>query len=398
VRDPAQIGRYRILEVLETLRSGRVYRARDDTRHRDVALKVLSPLLAAEPGNVALFWAEGAVLSRLRHPNVIALEDLGAHDGLSYMALELLPGIDLGLAVRNGMTLARALAVVRQGLAGLAHVHEQGVVHRNIKPAKLLIPTHGSVRIIDFAVATTDAEIPSSVAGTPFYMSPEQIRADVVDGRTDLFAVGCVLYELATGSRPFKGDTLMDLLYNVLSTAPDLGRLPNGPAWRPFAAVVRRALEHSPSRRYPDAHAMSRDLVEAVSALGAEAERRPALRPPATVSPRPGDPRRPPAEISADPAPPARLSRSETSITSPGPRARAGASARPAPHAAASVHPIAARPARARTAGPPPRQINLLPPAPERVAGASSVGTWTVCLTLGLLLLLWILSRVVGTP
>jgi serine/threonine-protein kinase len=393
VRDPAQIGRYRILEVLETLRSGRVYRARDDTRHRDVALKVLSPLLAAEPGNVALFWAEGAVLSRLRHPNVIALEDLGAHDGLSYMALELLRGIDLGQAVRNGITLARALGVVLQGLAGLAHVHERGVVHRNIKPSKLLIPNHGSVRIVDFAVATTDAEIPSSVAGTPYYMSPEQIRADVVDGRSDLFAVGCVLYELATGSRPFQGGTLMDLLYNVLSTLPDLGRLPNGPAWRPFAAVVRRALDKSPSRRYPDAYAMSRDLVEAVSALGAEAGRRPALRPPATVPPRPasGDAPAPAPDLPPAPAPPAARSPSQPTIAPGGPRPRTPGPSRPRPPAAA-LRPAGPRPV-ARNGAVPRVEAGIRRRVPRWKPGFRwPFGEWTFWLA-GWLLVLWAILR-----
>src|SRR5262249_40651162 len=250
---------------------GVVYRGRDETLERDVALKVMA-LDAADTEARARFQKEGIAAARLQHPNIVTIYELGEHEGQPFMALELLEGTDLQRAIEAGLrpdpkaTLPRIIQV----LAGLAHAHENGIVHRDVKPSNVFLPWGRPAKIMDFGVArltgtTTTAGL---VVGTPNYMSPEQPRGGELDGRSDLFSVGLILYALVTGEKAFKGDTVVSLLFKIVHEEPDLGLIPYGPGWDRLRRVITRAVAKSPSERFPDASSMAAELIQAWQDLG----------------------------------------------------------------------------------------------------------------------------------
>jgi serine/threonine-protein kinase len=247
------------------------------------------------------------------------------------MVLELLEGVDLQRAIDAGIRPdpRATLPVVLQLLAGLGHAHEHGIVHRDVKPSNVFLPFGRPAKIMDFGVArlaglgTTTAGV---VVGTPNYMSPEQVSAGELDGRSDLFSAGLILYELVTGEKAFKGDSVVALMYKILHEAPDLALIPEGGRWERLRAVIRRALAREAAERYPDARAMSTDLAAALADLGgtldwsAPADQallvRPKPRPPGAS--RPGSSGAPPAGGRSGPgATPAPLAAARRSILAP---------------------------------------------------------------------------------
>jgi eukaryotic-like serine/threonine-protein kinase len=269
---PARIGRYQVLAELGQGAMGTVYRARDEGLDRDVAVKVMSKGLADADGR-ARFLREARAAARLQHPNIVVIYELGEHEGAPFMVLELLEGIDLQRAIDGGIRPdpRATLPVVLQLLAGLGHAHEHGIVHRDVKPSNVFLPRGRPAKIMDFGVArllglgTTTTGV---VVGTPNYMSPEQVAAGEIDGRSDLFSAGLILYELVTGEKAFRADSLVSLMYKILHEAPDLGLIPAGREWGRLRAVLERALSREASGRYPDARAMSVDLGLALADLG----------------------------------------------------------------------------------------------------------------------------------
>jgi serine/threonine-protein kinase len=317
---PERIGRYLVLELLGQGAMGTVYRGRDLTLDRDVALKVMSAK-GADADARARFAREARAAARLQHPNIITIYELGEHAAGPFMALELLEGLDLQRAIESGIKPdpRLTLPVVLQVLAGLAHAHDAGIVHRDIKPSNVFLPRDRPAKVMDFGVArlaggTTTGGL---VVGTPNYMSPEQVRAAPdLDGRSDLFSVGLILYELVTGEKAYAADTLIAVLYKIANEDPDLGLIPRDPAWKRLREVLGRALAKSPGERYPDASTMADDVARALRDLGgtpdprAPADQilrfRQAPRPAAVgAAPAPPRPPTPPAEPPSPP-PPAR--------------------------------------------------------------------------------------------
>jgi serine/threonine-protein kinase len=250
---------------------GTVYRARDASLERDVALKVMA-LGGADADARARFLREARAAARLQHPNIVTIYELGEHEGSPYMALELLEGIDLQRAIEDGIRPDPkvTLPIVLQVLAGLGHAHENGIVHRDVKPSNIFLPRNRPAKIMDFGVARLagGATTAGLVVGTPHYMSPEQVKAGAVDGRSDLFSVGLILYELVTGEKAYQGDTIVTLLYKIVHEQPNLDHIPKGPQWERLHRVLVRAAEKNPDERYPDAAAMASELTDALVDLG----------------------------------------------------------------------------------------------------------------------------------
>jgi eukaryotic-like serine/threonine-protein kinase len=268
---PARIGRYQIVEILGKGAMGTVYRGRDESLERDVAVKVMS--LGQEDDDArARFLREGKAAARLQHPNIVTIYELGDHEGQPFMALELLEGMDLQRAITEGMRPDPkfTLPIVLHLLAGLGHAHEHGIVHRDVKPSNLFLPRGRPAKIMDFGVARLAGGQTATgmVIGTPNYMSPEQVRAGKIDGRSDLFSAGLILYELVTGEKTYNADSAVSLLFKIVHEEPDFEAIPKGPSWERLNGVLRRSLAKDPDNRYANAHAMAADLEQAIVDLG----------------------------------------------------------------------------------------------------------------------------------
>jgi Tol biopolymer transport system component len=248
---------------------GEVYRARDPRLGRDVALKVLPPDAAADPERLERFRHEARAVAALSHPHILAIHDVGSDDGVDYVVFELLEGQTLRRRLESGPLPARKVVDYGvQACRGLAAAHEHGVVHRDLKPENLFLAADGQVKILDFGLARqagpagddelTRAETRTAVTeagrvmGTAGYMSPEQAQGQRADARSDIFALGAVLYEMLSGRRAFAGATPMDTLAAVLRSDPpeiEADGVPPG-----LERVVRRCLEKDPGERFQSAH------------------------------------------------------------------------------------------------------------------------------------------------
>jgi serine/threonine protein kinase/tetratricopeptide (TPR) repeat protein len=263
-----RVGKYEIKRKIGKGAMGQVYLAHDTVLDRDVALKVMAAQIADDPELKARFEREARAVAKMTHPNVVTVFDLGTHtDGSPYIAMELLKGLDLQKTVRQPppMTLERKVAIIVQVLTGLAHAHQQGIVHRDIKPANIFIVSDelGSVKIMDFGVARLqDSQMTGTgnVVGTADYMSPEQVKGDKVDGRSDLFSVGCLLFELITGRRPFHSDNLMAIFYKITHEGANFAIFPKGPEFAALEPIVRKALDRGIDERYQSAQEFAVDL------------------------------------------------------------------------------------------------------------------------------------------
>jgi len=265
---PSWVGRtirnYDILALVGAGGMGEVYRARDRSLGRDVALKLLPRELSRDPGRVRRLEREARILASFNHANIATLHGLEEQDGQRFLVMELVPGQTLAERLRSSaLPIAEALNVCRQIAEGLEAAHESGVVHRDLKPANVKVTPDGRVKLLDFGLGKALGASPSGVEptaiageatsegmvlGTPAYMSPEQARGQPVDRRTDIWAFGCCLYECLTGSSPFKGDTVTDTLAAVLDKDPDWSGLGDNvpPA---IARVLRRCLTKDVRRR-----------------------------------------------------------------------------------------------------------------------------------------------------
>ncbi len=235
-----------------------VYLAHDTVLERDVALKVMVAQIADDPELKTRFEREARAVAKMTHPNVVTVFDLGNHvDGSPYIAMELLKGQDLQKAMRQPppMTLERKVTIIVQVLAGLAHAHQAGIVHRDIKPANIFINQDGTVKIMDFGVARlTSASMTGTgnIVGTADYMSPEQVKGSRVDGRSDVFSVGCMLYELLTGRRPFHSENLMAIFYKITHEEPNFDLVPAGPEYDALLPILQKALDKDLDRALRD--------------------------------------------------------------------------------------------------------------------------------------------------
>jgi tRNA A-37 threonylcarbamoyl transferase component Bud32 len=271
--EPEHVGRYRIERVLGRGAMGIVYKAHDPEIDRLVAIKLVrADLLDGEERESYLvrFRREAQTAGRCIHPNIVAIYDFAMHEDHPFLVMEYVAGESLAQALRRGVRFGPAAAcqIVLQVLEALACAHALGVVHRDVKPANILLVDGGRVKVTDFGVARFgDAMLTLGgvVVGTPSYMAPEQCRGEEVDHRSDLFSAGIVLFELLTGEKPFPGRTFTVIVKQLLEDeAPDLkGRVPD-----PLAAAVRRALAKAPQDRFPSAAAMAAALRQGMAAAG----------------------------------------------------------------------------------------------------------------------------------
>ena len=271
--------RYRIVERIGDGAMGAVYRGERVKLGRSVAIKFLLEEYAATPDGLRRFEVEARAMSRLAHPNCVAVTDFGVDDGTPYLVMEFAPGRSLRQILRDEQRLApaRAIAIVRQVLAGLVHAHGQGIVHRDIKPENILLASvegHGEhVRILDFGLAKLrdDAVFTSGMAlGTPGYMSPEQTLGRPVDARADVYATGILLHELIAGLKPFLSDDPHAVMRMHRDATPTPLRQAGGAVSAELEAAVLRALAKAPADRFASASAFLdalRGVPEAASML-----------------------------------------------------------------------------------------------------------------------------------
>jgi serine/threonine protein kinase len=267
-----RIGKYEIRGLLGKGSMGVVYHAFDPSLEREVALKVMLPQIAEDPDQKQRFEREARAVARLAHPNVVTLFDLGYHtDGAPYIVMELLKGNDLFHITGQSppVPLVQKVTIVVQVLRGLGQAHKLGIVHRDVKPANVFITDDGTAKIMDFGVARLASSLATgagAIVGTAAYMSPEQVRGDAVDGRSDIFSVGSVLCELLSGRRPFHEETPVATLYSIAQKEPSLD-LPPGAEYERFIPVLKRALAKDREERFATcaefADTLSRCLDEA---------------------------------------------------------------------------------------------------------------------------------------
>src|SRR5262245_36855432 len=304
--DPPMIGRYRIVRRLGQGGFGRVYLARDDDLDRYVAIKVTGPGRVSGPDDVEEYLREARALAQLDHPRIVPVHDVGrTEDGLCYVVSRHVEGSDLAERTRQGRwsfrESAELVAVVAEALH---HAHIRGLVHRDIKPANILIDTQGQPWVADFGLALRDHDCgqESKLVGTPAYMSPEQARGEGhrVDGRSDIFSLGIVFYELLTGRRPFRGDTHAQVLEQILRTEEQPLRQIDDTIPRELERICTKMLAKRASERYSTARDLADDLrhfLQAGAASGLPATAPGAVaRPPGSIpeaTPVPGGPARP---------------------------------------------------------------------------------------------------------
>jgi hypothetical protein len=311
----SRLGRFVILRQLGAGAMGEVYLADDPRIERRLAIKTVRVAGDVELGARLVYEAKAA--GRLVHPHVVTLFDAGEVDGVFFLAFEYVEGRDLESRLRQGPwpTLGQIVGIGRQTASGLGAAHRRGIVHRDIKPSNLLLAEDGNLKISDFGIAKlTDGRTAltrsGAFIGTPGYLSPEQVRGDPLDGRSDLFSLGVVLYELLARRRPFQGESLTTLIYQILGHDPEpLSALQPGLPPRLVAAVMR-LLAKERQVRWDDAEALDGELAAIERDLARADEEGTVLLPAAASGPEDSSPRSPalaapPPAVTADPTAPA---------------------------------------------------------------------------------------------
>ena len=272
--NPAQIGNYRVVGRIGQGAMGVVYKAHDDALGRFVAIKTISANLLSDEQYRKRFQREARSAAQLNHPNIVTVFEFAETGGQTYLVMELLLGTDLrDLIARRALRgLDRRLAIVEQILDGLAFAHAKGVVHRDLKPANIQVLPDGTAKLLDFGLArlgVSEMTRTGTVMGTPNYMSPEQIRAEPLDGRSDLFSVGAILYELLASCKAFDAENMHATLFEVLEREPvPLARaVPGLPS--ELVALVEKALAKAPEQRYASAGEMGESVRRVRQSLAA---------------------------------------------------------------------------------------------------------------------------------
>jgi len=274
-----ELGHYRIVEKIGAGGMGEVYRAQDKHLGRDVAVKVLPPGTLSDESARKRFREEALILSKLNHPNIATIHDFDTQAGADFLVMEYVPGVTLSERLATGPLPEREVACLGGQLAeGLAAAHERGVIHRDLKPGNLRLTSDGRLKILDFGLAklvqpvSGDARTQSlsetrALAGTLPYMAPEQLKGERVDARSDLWAVGIALYEMATGRHPFEGKTSTAVTDQILhAPAPALQELQPRLSSR-LADIILKCLEKDAENRYQSAKELQVDLRRLTSLM-----------------------------------------------------------------------------------------------------------------------------------
>lgn len=263
------LGRYEILEELGRGAMGIVYKGRDPKLDRLTAIKTIRFTDDFDEDQAAKireqFYREAEVVAKLSHPNIVTIYDVGEDLDLSYLAMEYLEGESLeGYARREQlMPIRQTIDVTAQVCDALGYAHSHGIVHRDIKPANIMILKNGQVKVTDFGIARATASSKTRtgvIKGTPYYMSPEQISGMKVDGRSDIFSLGIVFYQLLTGELPFGGENLAAIMYQITTVEPEPPTKHNPKIYKAAVAILNRALEKSLESRYQSAKQMGDHL------------------------------------------------------------------------------------------------------------------------------------------
>ena len=270
-RPGPRIGRYLVTGRIGRGGMGMVYRGLDAALEREVAVKTLVAEGSFDPESRRRFEVEAKAAARLQHPNIVTVHELGEDRGILFIAMEMLPGADLDSLLKSGerLPLAEKLDIVAQVCRGLAFAHERGIVHRDIKPSNVRLLDDGTAKIMDFGIAKLGSSHhitkTGMMVGTVHYMSPEQVRGRSLDGQSDVFSAGVILYELLAGARPFRGDDVTEILYKIVNeepATPDLAAL--GDLAPRLHEILARALAKDPAARHPGAGALAEDLTALV--------------------------------------------------------------------------------------------------------------------------------------
>jgi tRNA A-37 threonylcarbamoyl transferase component Bud32 len=252
-----RIGRYEILEEIAAGGFATVYRARDTELGRVVALKVLHPHMARDPQYVERFLREARMAASISHSNVVTIHEVGREGNSHFIAMEYLPSSLEDRLRRGRMPVPEALGIARQVALALQAAHQQGVVHRDLKPQNIMFTQDGTIRVTDFGIARA-AELSTMTAsgmvlGTPSYMSPEQAQGQRVDARSDIYPLGCVLYQMLTGTLPFQSSTTWEVIRQHIEAAPRQLRQLRADVPAAVEQLASRCLEKDPNRRYQTA-------------------------------------------------------------------------------------------------------------------------------------------------
>ena len=273
-----KLNKYDIVDQISAGGMGAVYLAEDTSLHRQVAIKVLSPELADDPDRFQRFQWEARVLARLSHPNIVTIFSVEEAQGLHFLTMELVDGQTLGhLIPQNGLPLRRLFEIAIPLADALSAAHQQGIIHRDLKPGNIMVRQDGRVKVLDFGLAKQRQDLDAAalglqgqqpetqdgqLMGTVPYMSPEQIQGEAIDHRTDIFSLGIILFEMATGSRPFQGKNWGDLASAILRDRPPSVTAVQSNLPRHLGRIIRHCLEKDPNRRFQTALDLRNELEE----------------------------------------------------------------------------------------------------------------------------------------
>lgn len=265
-----RLGDYEILDIVQSSRKEVVYRVRNNVVNRIEAMKVLPDSLERDNDARERFFREIKVLARLVHPNIVLFHNAAEIDGKLVMTTELLEGVTLADRMEvTRLPFEQACAIVQQVLAGLGHAHTQGVVHREVTPDNIWLLQSGAVKLGGFSLAKGKGDMnltqEGTSLGTVHYMAPEQVKGtSSIDFRADLYAAGCVLYELLTGKKPFEAKSQFDVMLAHVQRDPTPAAVVNPSIPAALQVVLETAMQKDPAKRYPSAYAMAAAIEEAI--------------------------------------------------------------------------------------------------------------------------------------
>jgi serine/threonine-protein kinase len=286
--EPRTLGRYELLAELGKGAMGVVYRANDPLLDRQVAIKTVS--MSLDPQEMAeyegRFYQEAKAAGSLNHPNIVTVYDVGKSGNLAYMAMEFLQGEELRALMAAGQPLpvARAVDIAAQVAEGLAYAHQNGVVHRDVKPANIMLSVTGRCKITDFGIARMrSAEVKTQtgiVLGSPRYMSPEQVAGKRAEPRSDIFSLGVILYEMLTGKPPFTGEDVTSVMFQIMNLVPPPPSSLNARVPEVLDFIVAKAIAKVLDDRYASADELAKDLREVAKQIDTTVHMLTATRPP----------------------------------------------------------------------------------------------------------------------